>query len=268
VYDSHLHTPLCKHAVGEPAEYVRAARKAGLLGVVMTDHSPMPAWFDPEVRMELEELPFYHAMLEKVRSEAGDFYVGIGLEADFHPGTEYFVRRLRGQYDYDYLIGSVHYIGAWPFDNPHYQSEFEERDLREVYRTYFKLVAEAARTGLFHAIGHLDLPKVMGFRPPEGYADLAEEALQVIAGEGLALDVNTAGWRKKAAEIYPSPELLARAAQLQIPVVLGSDAHRPEDVAHRFDEAVVLLRSVGYREAVVYRAGKPEAYALADTPSP
>jgi histidinol-phosphatase (PHP family) len=251
VYDSHLHTPLCKHAVGEPAEYVRAARKAGLLGVVMTDHSPMPAWFDPEVRMELEELPFYHAMLEKVRSEAGDFYVGIGLEADFHPGTEYFVRRLRGQYDYDYLIGSVHYIGAWPFDNPHYQSEFEERDLREVYRTYFKLVAEAARTGLFHAIGHLDLPKVMGFRPPEGYAD-----------------VNTAGWRKKAAEIYPSPELLARAAQLQIPVVLGSDAHRPEDVAHRFDEAVVLLRSVGYREAVVYRAGKPEAYALADTPSP
>ncbi len=262
MYDSHLHTPLCKHAVGTPEQYVQAARDAGLLGIVMTDHSPMPAWFDPEVRMEWGELPFYHAMLEKVRAEADGFYVGIGLEADFHPGTEYYVRRLLAQYDYDYIIGSVHYIGAWPFDNPRYALEFEERDLREVFRAYFKLVAQAARTGLFHAIGHLDLPKVMGYRPPEGYADLAEEALQVIAGEGLALDVNTAGWRKKAAEIYPSPELLARAAQLKIPVVLGSDAHRPEDVAHRFAEAVALLKREGYQEAVVFRAGMPKAYSL------
>lgn len=262
MYDSHMHTPLCKHAVGAPAEYVQAAREAGLWGIVITDHSPMPAWFDPEVRMELAELPFYHTMLEKLRAEAGGFYVGIGLEADFHPGTEYFVRKLRAQYDYDYIIGSVHYIGAWPFDNPRYLSEFEERDLREVYRSYFKLVADAARTGLFHAIGHLDLPKVMGFRPPEGYADLAEEALQVIAGEGLALDVNTAGWRKKAAEIYPSPELLARAFGLKIPVVLGSDAHRPQDVAHRFADAVAVLRRVGYRQAVVFKGGRPEAYAL------
>lgn len=262
MYDSHMHTPLCKHAVGTPTQYVQAAKDAGLEGIVITDHSPMPTWFDPEVRMELEELPFYHALLERVRAEAGDFYVGIGLEADYHPGTEYFVKRLLSSYDYDYIIGSVHYLGAWPFDNPRYASEFEERDLRAVYRAYFKLVAEAARTGLFHAIGHLDLPKVMGYRPPEGYADLAEEALQVIAGEGLALDVNTAGWRKKAGEIYPSPELLERARALGIPVVLGSDAHRPEDVAHRFADAVKLLKSLGYTQAVVFRSGKPAPYAL------
>lgn len=262
MYDSHMHTPLCKHAVGTPEQYVQAARDAGLLGIVMTDHSPMPAWFDAEVRMELGQLPFYHAMLEKVRAEAGNFYVGIGLEADFHPGTEYFVRRLRGQYDYDYLIGSVHYIGAWPFDNPRYLAEFEERDLAEIYREYFKLVVQAARSGLFHSIGHLDLPKVMGFRPSGGYAELAEEALQVIAGEGLALDVNTAGWRKKAAEQYPAAQLLARAHELQIPVVLGSDAHRPEDVGHRFADAVGLLKSLGYTQAVVFRSGKPAPYAL------
>ncbi|RDI96612.1 PHP domain-containing protein [Meiothermus sp. QL-1] len=262
MYDSHLHTPLCKHAVGAPAEYLEAARRAGLKGLVFTDHSPMPPWFDPEVRMELGELPFYHAALERLRAEAGDFYVGIGLEADFHPGTEYFVQRLRARYPYDYLIGSVHYLGAWPFDNPRYAAEFEERDLRQVYRAYFALVAEAAKSGLFHAIGHLDLPKVLGYRPPEGYADLAEEALRVIAEEGLALDVNTAGWRKKAAELYPSPELLARAFELGIPVVLGSDAHRPEEVGYRFAEAVALLRRVGYREAVVFREGRPQRYSL------
>lgn len=262
MYDSHMHTPLCKHAVGEPAAYIQAGRDAGLLGIVMTDHSPMPAWFDADVRMELEQLPFYHTMMEKLRTEAGSFYVGIGLEADFHPGAEYFVRRLSQQYQYDYILGSVHHIGAWPIDNPRYLAEFKEREIGEIYREYFKLVVQAARSGLFQAIGHLDLPKVMGFRPSEGYLELAEEALQVIAGEGLALDVNTAGWRKKAAEIYPSAELLARAAQLQIPVVLGSDAHRPQDVAYRFADAVELLNSVGYAQAVVFRAGKPVPYAL------
>lgn len=262
MFDSHMHTPLCKHAVGTPAEYVAAARRAGLRGIVMTDHSPMPAWFDAQFRMSLGQLPFYLSMLEQTRQEAGDFYVGIGLEADFLPGTEYYVEKLRSAYSYDYLIGSIHYIGAWPFDNPDFAADFEERDLREIYREYFKLVAQAARSGLFHSIGHLDLPKKFGHVPAEGYLDLAEEALQVMAGEGLALDVNTAGWRKPVGEIYPSPALLERARELGIRVVLGSDAHAPEEVGYRFPDAAALLKQAGYTEAVVFKAGEPRAYAL------
>lgn len=262
MYDSHMHTPLCKHAQGTPHQYAEAAKRAGLKGMVMTDHSPMPAWFDPDFRMDLAELPFYHTMLEKTRAEAGDFYVGIGLEADFHPGTEYFVQRLRQTYDYDYVIGSVHYIGAWPFDNPAFAEDFDLRDLRGIYREYFGLVSAAARSGLFHSIGHLDLPKKFGHIPEGGYLELAEEALRVIAGEGLALDVNTAGWRKPIAEVYPSAAILARAKELGIPVVLGSDAHQPAEVGHRFGDAVEVLKSVGYSEAVVFKAGKPMSYSL------
>jgi histidinol-phosphatase (PHP family) len=262
MYDCHMHTPLCRHAVGQPLEYVEAARRAGLRGVVFTDHSPMPAWFDAEVRMSLEQLPFYHATLERAREQAGDFYVGIGLEVDYHPGTEGFVKKLLGGYAYDYVIGSVHHIGAWPFDNPAFAAEFDERELREVYREYFGLVVRAARSGLYHSIGHLDLPKKFGHLPAEGYLDLAEEALRVIAGEGLALDVNTAGWRKKIGELYPSPALLERARALNIPVVLGSDAHAPEEVAHRFAEAVSLLKGAGYAEALVFRSGRAQPYGL------
>ncbi|WP_119315588.1 histidinol-phosphatase HisJ family protein [Calidithermus terrae] len=262
MFDSHMHTPLCRHAVGHPLEYVEAARKAGLQGVVFTDHSPMPAWFDPEVRMSLEQLPLYHATLERAREQAGDFYVGIGLEADYHPGTEGFVRRMVAGYPYDYVIGSVHYIGAWPFDNPAFAADFDERDLRELYREYFGLVERAARSRLYHAIGHLDLPKKFGHVPPEGYFDLAEEALRAIAGEGLALDVNTAGWRKPVGEVYPAPALLERARELGIPVVLGSDAHAPGEVGHRFADAAAALRSAGYREALVYREGRGRPYAL------
>lgn len=262
MYDSHMHTPLCRHAVGAPQDYLNAAQERGLQGIVITDHSPMPDWFDPEVRMRREELPLYQALLEQTRAKAGGFYVGIGLEADFHPGTESYVRRLIAGYPYDYVIGSVHYIGAWPFDNPAFAAEFEARELREVYAEYFGLIGQAAQSGLFHSIGHLDLPKKFGHLPAEGYLDLAEEALQIIAGEGLALDVNTAGWRKPIGELYPSPTLLARAHALGIPVVLGSDAHHPEEVGHRFAEAAALLKAAGYTEAVVFRAGKAVAYPL------
>lgn len=262
MYDSHMHTPLCKHAEGTPDQYVEAAKRAGLKGIVMTDHSPMPGWFDPDFRMDFAELPFYHTMLEKTRAEAGDFYVGIGLEADFHPGTEYFIKRLHQTYAYDYVIGSIHYIGAWPFDNPAFAEDFDLRDLREVYREYFRLVTAAARSGLFHSIGHLDLPKKFGHIPEGGYLELAEEALQAIAGEGLALDVNTAGWRKPIAEVYPSAAVLARAKELGIQVVLGSDAHKPAEVGHRFGDAVAVLKSVGYTEAVVFKARRSKTYSL------
>lgn len=262
MYDSHMHTPLCKHAVGSPTQYAEAAKKAGLKGMVMTDHSPMPEWFDPDFRMSYDELSFYHTALETARAGSGDFYVGIGLEADYHPGTEYFVKRLKEQYPYDYLIGSVHYLGAWPFDNPAFAADFDQRDLSEIYREYFELVVKAARSGLFNSIGHLDLPKKFGHIPKEGILHFAEEALQAIAGEGLALDVNTAGWRKPVAEVYPGPAILARANQLKIPVVLGSDAHKPTEVGYRFADAAALLQSVGYREAVVFKGGKPQGYAL------
>ncbi len=262
MYDAHVHTPLCKHARGAPAEYVEAARRAGLAGLVFTDHSPMPSWFDPQSRMALDELPFYLGALEALRAEVTGFYLGIGLEADYHPGTEGFVRHVLGRYPFDYVIGSVHFIGAWPFDHPDYVEEFAWRDLKEVYRAYFALVAEAARSGLFHAIGHLDLPKKFGHVPEEGYLELAEPALEVIAGEGLALDVNTAGWRKPVGEVYPAPALLERARALGIPVVLGSDAHRPEEVGYRFEDAVRLLKAAGYAEAVVYREGRPQHYPL------
>ena len=89
--DSHVHTPLCGHAEGHPEAYLEEARAKGLKGVVFTDHSPMPPWYDPESRMRLEALPFYLLALERVRERAQDLYVGIGLEADFHPGTEGFL---------------------------------------------------------------------------------------------------------------------------------------------------------------------------------
>ncbi|WP_457629894.1 histidinol-phosphatase HisJ family protein [Oceanithermus sp.] len=263
MYDSHVHTPLCKHAEGSLTNYLAAAQKAGLNGLVFTDHNPMPAWFDPESRMPAEQLPLYHALVEQARAAApAGFYVGLGLEADFHPGTESFVRQQLEAYPYDYVIGSVHFIGAWPFDHPRYKDEFERRDRMDVYADYYALVYAAAESGLYDAIGHLDLPKKFGHVPPEEAWDLVEGVLNVIRNADLALDVNTAGWRKPIGELYPAPRVLERAAELGIPVVLGSDAHKPGEVGWRFGDAVEILLQAGYREAWVYRGRKPEPYPL------
>ena len=153
------------------------------------------------------------------------------------------------RHPWDYVIGSVHYIGAWGFDNPEYVDEYERRDPGSLYRHYYALVEGVARSGLFDSVGHLDLPKKFGHRDPHGQeaGSAARRALQTIAGLGLSLDFNTAGWRKPVAEAYPSPELTRAAAELGIPFVLGSDAHRPEEVGHRFAEAEAAVRAAGGR---------------------
>ncbi|PTA67863.1 histidinol-phosphatase HisJ family protein [Deinococcus arcticus] len=253
LFDSHMHTPLCGHATGSPREYAQAALDAGLAGVCFTDHMPMPAWYDAPWRMRLDQLDAYIEAVQAVQAEfAGRLEVRLGLEADFHPGTERFVEEVLARHPWDYVIGSVHYLGAWGFDNPEFVAEYGARDLGQLYTQYYALVEGAARSGLFDAVGHLDLPKKFGHRDPLGAAAL--RALDVIAGAGLSLDFNTAGWRKPVAEAYPAPDLTREAAGRGIPFVLGSDAHAPVEVGFRFTDARQALQDAGGR-VVTYRGG-------------
>ncbi|SMB94590.1 histidinol-phosphatase HisJ [Deinococcus hopiensis] len=246
LFDSHMHTPLCGHANGHPREYAQAALDAGLAGICFTDHMPMPAWYDAPWRMRLDQLAEYVDTVREVQAEyAGRLEVRLGLEADFHPGTERFVERVLNMCAWDYVIGSVHYIGAWGFDNPEFVAEYADRDSGELYGQYAALVEGAAACGLFDSIGHLDLPKKFGHRAPDESALL--RALDKVAEHDLALDFNTAGWRKPVAEAYPSPELTRAAAARNVPFVLGSDAHKPEEVGFRFREALAQLGEAGGR---------------------
>ena len=250
LFDSHLHTPLCGHATGHPREYAQAALDLGLAGLCFTDHMPMPAWYDAPWRMKRGQLGEYVQTVLAVQDEfAGRLSVRLGLEADFHPGTEASVREVLEAHPWDYVIGSVHYLGAWGFDNPEFVDEYRRRDLSVLYRDYYALVEDAARSGLFDAIGHLDLPKKFGHLDPDGMSAL--HALDVIAAQGLSLDFNTAGWRKPVAEAYPAPDLVRAAATRGVPFVLGSDAHAPGEVGWRFHDALKEIHDVG-GEVVTY----------------
>jgi len=256
VPDYHMHTPRCNHAVGDVAEYAEAAVILGLKEIGMSDHSPMPGGFDKAWRMDRSELTGYLDEVAAVRDDfAGKLIIKTGLEADFHPGTESYVKEMIDSTAWDYVVGSVHYIGDWAFDNPEEMGRWDVCDVEDAYVGYFKLVADSARSGLFDIIGHPDLIKKFGHRPPLDSSKVheAEEAMLAAVKEAdVALEVSSAGLRKPVAEVYPHARIVARSAELGIPVSFGSDAHAPGEVGHAMDACLSLLEMCGITEIATF----------------
>jgi len=250
--DYHSHTPLCRHAEGSPEEFIAAARAAGLTEYGISDHAPaLPEPFD-DWRMTEAELPEYFAWLARARAAAGPLPVRAGLECDWLPGCEEWIGELSTRYPWDYLIGSVHYLGTWDFDNPKWLGRWAESDVEEVWTHYWKTYAEMASSRLFDILGHPDLVKKFSHRPPGDLARFYEPAIAAIAESGCVIELNTAGWHKPCAEAYPHPHFLELACAAGIPLVISSDAHAPSEVARDFPKAIEWAKAAGYRETVLF----------------
>jgi len=256
VPDYHMHTPRCNHAKGTIVEYAQAAVDAGLAEIGMSDHSPMPNGFDKAWRMDESELDSFLEELEAAQQQfKGQLAIKAGLEVDYYEGAEDYIQYLAAYYDWDYLMGSVHFIGAWGFDNPDEVSQFEHCDIEQTYVDYFRLVALSAASGLFDSIGHPDLIKKFGYRAPAGSAlvlDAENKMLQAVKQADVALEISSAGLRKPVKEIYPHPSLIERAVGLGIPFVYGSDAHAPAEVGHAMHECLQLLHRFGAMEVASF----------------
>lgn len=248
-FDSHLHTPLCHHAVGEPGDYAREAIRKGLHGIIFTCHTPLPAGVSPAVRMTEAELPRYIEMIDRCREEfAGQVEIRIGLEVDYVPGLESFLEKIISAHTFDYIIGSVH------AHLPEIKDRYFAGDQEAFGKKYFELQAEAAETGLFDAIAHPDILKIISWA---GYSRIAQwpailRFLDRLAASGKAIELNTSGLIRAVREFHPSPEFYPEIVQRGIPVVLGSDAHLPERVGESFGPAVDLLGESGLQSLAVF----------------
>jgi len=245
--DYHMHTPRCNHAEGRVIDYARVAMMAGIREIGISDHSPMPDPWDDNWRMRYDELDHYVAEVLAVRDQcAGKLTIRLGLEVDWRPGCEAFVRELSTQYPWDYLIGSVHYLGNWAFDDPDERARWDQVGIGTTYCQYFAQVAASAQSGLFDIIGHPDLAKKFSHHPAEaekqGVYDAEIDMLDAVAQSGVALEISSAGLRKPCAEIYPTPRIIAAASERNIPFSYGSDAHTPDLVGYAQSECKQLLR--------------------------
>lgn len=245
--DYHMHTPLCRHASGEPTEYAAHALKLGLREIGMSDHSPMERDDFDEWRMRLDQLAEY---VEKVRKAQRDFpqlSIKLGLEVDYIPGYEDWIRHLASLHPWDYFIGSVHYVSeTWDLDNPQKLSEWRKRDPFEVWTAYFERLTMAAESQLFDIIGHADLCKKFCFVPTQDCTHLYTRLLQTCVTNDVAIEINTSGLRKDCQEMYPSPRIVQLACEHNVPLTFGSDAHAPGEVGMNFEQAVQLARASGY----------------------
>ena len=256
--DYHMHTPLCHHAVGEPTHLAAQALRLGIPEIGFTEHSPMARDDFDDWRMITSELPAYFAKVDKARKDHPQLTIKIGLEVDYLPGQEDWIRDLASRHPWDYFIGSVHYVDSWAIDNPALISEWKHRDAMEIWTAYFERLTMAAESGLFEIIGHADLCKKFGFYPQQDCTPLFSRFLQAAKRSGSAIELNTAGLRKDCHEIYPSPRILHMAAQIGVPITFGSDAHAPGEVGMNFAEAVQLAHSAGYTHACRFTARKRE----------
>ncbi|MCL1791277.1 MAG: histidinol-phosphatase HisJ family protein [Peptococcaceae bacterium] len=233
--------------------FLEQARVAGLLEIGFSDHDYYEPYFDFD-------------LIRQVAAAYPDLRVRLGIEFDYVPGQEQHIAAMIDRYDLDYAIGSVHQINGWLFDMEGSSVEEYDRPLKEqgdeIYRGYFELVKQAAQSGLFQIIGHLDLIKINGMRPESDVIELASGALRAIADQNLCVEVNTNGMNKAVREFYPEPRLIAELASMGVAFTLGSDAHEANRIGENLGVAAEILNSCGIEQVWSFDQKKRVRYEL------
>jgi histidinol-phosphatase (PHP family) len=173
---------------------------------------------------------------------------------DHLPGANEAIAEILEAYPFDLLLGSVHWLGAWLFDaygTEAFASEWDRRPIDDVWDAYVDAVADLARSGAVDVIAHVDVIKVAGHRPVDLAAFEARLGSALAAG-GVAVEVSSAGLRKPAQELYPSPSLLGRLHEAGVAMTTASDAHRPDQLGYRFEEVYATLRRIGVESLTTF----------------
>ncbi len=255
-----MHTPLCKHASGDPEQYAEVAERRGLRGVIFTCHNPVADW-GLHVRMEEHEFDTYLKIVEQARVKMlGRVEVLVGLESDFVPGMESYLEKLHKLAPLNYVLGSIHPQLA------EYRARYFTGDPVAFQRQYFTHLAEAAETGLFDCLSHPDLVKNIAPRTwnVEQMLEHICLCLDRIAKTGMAMELNTSGLQKSIEEMNPGPVILREMNRRNIPVVIGSDSHKPGRVGDDFELACDNLTAAGYTEIHFFIGRKRQTVSIAE----
>jgi histidinol-phosphatase (PHP family) len=235
--------------------YRAAAEERGIAQLGVAEHI-----YRFRQALEVWDHPFWSTWAVDDLDEYCEFVRGetdlcLGIEADFVPGREDRMANLLEARDWDYVVGSVHFVGEDSLDSEEFSIWLGTEPPERIWARYFDMLAESAQSGLFDILAHPDLVKVWGKDRPLPEGDLRRfyyRAMEAIADVDVAIEVSTAGWRKPVGEIYPAPAFLEMAIDAGKPLALSSDAHVPDQIGHRYADAVELLESLGVKEIAVF----------------
>jgi len=258
-----------------PPKYIEAARLQGLSSIGFSDHSPLP--FENTFALKENKVSDYCDAILALRNPLSSgashvdqpqcgFPVFLGMEADYIPGIGHPFSHFQTNYPLDFLIGSVHLVRngsseeLWFIDGPD-PATYDDGlnalfggNIRKGVTAYYRQINEMLTTNKLDIVGHLDKIKMHNrgrffSETEQWYLDLVDETLDLVRQLGVFIEVNTRGvYKKRSDSLFPGPALLKKIKALNIPVIISSDAHKPQEVSMLFDETAGLLFEIGFRE--------------------
>lgn len=266
--DYHTHTERGPYTVEWLERFLETARERGIDEYGVSEHGYRfrqagHLLDNPWTReRRTEDLDEYMGMVLEARRQG--HRVKFGLELDYIPGMESRIESFIKQYPFDYVIGSVHWLGDFGFDLAEMRHLWRGRDLEQTYDEYFTILTRMAESRLFDFVGHPDVIKVFGDEPerPAFLQGWYERLAETFARNGSVIEVSTAGLRKPVGKLYPAPGLLQRCSSAGVRIVVNSDAHRPEDVGADYDKAVAFAVSAGYRELTAFEGRRASSHPI------
>ncbi|MBN8870314.1 MAG: histidinol-phosphatase HisJ family protein [Solirubrobacterales bacterium] len=236
------------------ARYAEAAAAAGVTDLGCAEHmyrftEALSVWRHPFWdEWAIDDIDQY---VEAVESSP----IKLGIEGDYILGAEEKLEAMLGSRPFDYVVGSVHFLGDYSLDTEEYTIWDGTQDADDIWRRYFETLASAARSGLFDILAHPDLVKVWGRAGRSPSVDprtMYEPAIEAIADTGIAVEVSTAGLRKGVGEIYPAPAFMEMCVEAGAVFALSSDAHEPDQIGFRYPEALEFLASHGVEQLAIF----------------
>ena len=251
---THTHTCFTNHGEGTVEELVSAACAAGVSTIAVTEHYPLSEAFDPThyVSMDAGRVGEYLAAIEAARKAHPEIEVIAGCELDWLGDDEDRDLSPEDFAPFGVVLGSVHFVDRWPFDDPAQRGRWDEVGADAIWRRYFEVWCEAVSSDApFTVMAHPDLAKKFGFLPSFDPQPLYEQAAEACAAAGRMVEVNTSGLHYACKEMFPAPALLAAFRRAGVPCTVGTDAHRPAHVARGIEQAYKLMAQAGYRTVTV-----------------
>jgi len=256
--DYHMHTILSDgHNTHE--EMVRSAIEKGFDEIGFSDHfcirQPCSWAVGADGIAQLEEKV---AEIKEKYSE--QINVLFGLEVDYFADREEEIRESLQPFNFDYIIGSVHFLDDWNYDTD--KSRYGDYTNDFLYEWYFRELQKAAKSGLFDIMAHPDLIKKFRVWPETSKRQLFENTARIFAESGVAFEINTSGIDRPCGEFFPGNELLEAFHNAGVPVTIGSDSHLKEQIGRHFNEARTILKEIGYTKITLFRNRKRETVTI------
>lgn len=255
ITDYHVHLETGPYSLDWLKKYLEVAQEQGITDLGFSEHG---------YRFKQSKEILYNPWIEKQQTENVEEYVNLvlkakkqglpvklGVELDFVPGKEKKIENFIQSYPWDYVIGSIHWIEDWGFDLPEMKEKWDHGKVIDIYGSYFSIMKQLLASHLFDIIGHLDVIKVFGYKPEQKDYDillsLYDQIIEPIKKSGAVVEMSTAGLRKPVRELYPSKELMEQLTANNIPMMINSDAHRPEDVGAGYEQGIAYLKKYGVK---------------------